>query len=159
MALNAKTENATLNVKLGSDDGSERRNWECDSERQIEKQWWLWTPKLRSDNDGFECRNWKCDEDDSEHRNWEVMALNTETEKRWWWLWTPKLKNVTLNVKLKIDDGSEHRNWECDSEHQTKGVALKAKLKMALDIELKTNNEFERQTEDMTLNAKMTMRL
>ena len=47
IALNAETENATLNVKLGSDDSSERRNWECDSERQTEKWWWLWTPKLR----------------------------------------------------------------------------------------------------------------
>ena len=46
---------------------------------------------------------------------------------------------------------------KCDFEHQTKGVALNAKLKMALDIELKTNNGFKRQTEDTTLNAKMTM--
>ena len=53
MALNAKTKNATLNVKLGSDDGFERWNWECDSERQTEK-WWLWTLKLRSDDDDSE---------------------------------------------------------------------------------------------------------
>nr|CAN83448.1 hypothetical protein VITISV_021464 [Vitis vinifera] len=31
VALNAETGNATLNVKLGSDDGSEHRNRECDS--------------------------------------------------------------------------------------------------------------------------------
>ena len=79
MALNAKTENATLNVKLESDDGSERRDWECDSERQTEK-WWLWMLKLRSD-DGFEPRNWECDEDGSERRYWEVMALNAKIEK------------------------------------------------------------------------------
>ena len=53
MALNAKTKNATLNVKLGSDDGFERWNWECDFERQTEK-WWLWTLKLRSDDDDSE---------------------------------------------------------------------------------------------------------
>ena len=32
MALNAKTGNVTLHVKLGSDDGSDRRNRECDSD-------------------------------------------------------------------------------------------------------------------------------
>ena len=41
MTLNAESENATLNVDLKTDDGSERRNWEQgddeDSERQIEK--------------------------------------------------------------------------------------------------------------------------
>ena len=108
-----------LNVKLGSDDGSKRWNWECESERQTEK-WWLWTPKLRSD-DGSERRNWECDENGSDRRNWEaVMALNAETDKRWWWIWTPKLKNATLNIKLKIDDGYKCQKWECDSERQTK---------------------------------------
>ena len=34
VALNAEIENATLNVNLGSDDDSKRRNRECDSERQ-----------------------------------------------------------------------------------------------------------------------------
>ena len=38
MALNAKTENTTLSVNLGSDNGSEHRNRECD-------------------NDGFESQN------------------------------------------------------------------------------------------------------
>ena len=36
MALNAETEDTTLNVKLMSDDGSERRYWGYDSERQME---------------------------------------------------------------------------------------------------------------------------
>ena len=78
MALNAKIENVTLNVKLRSDDGFERRNWEA---------------TMMSLN--------------VETENAMRMALNTETEKRWWRLWTLKLKNVTLNVKLKTDDGSE----------------------------------------------------
>ena len=50
MALNVETGSVTLNIKLGSTDGSERRNWECDS-------------------DGFESQNWKYDEDDSERRH------------------------------------------------------------------------------------------
>ena len=95
MALNAKTENATLNIKLGSNDDFERQNWECDSERQTEK-WCLWTPKLRS-GDGFE------------HRNWELTSLNV------------KLRRTTLNVKLRRnDDDSEPRNWKYHFEHQTK---------------------------------------
>ena len=58
MALNAKTENVTLNVKLGSDDnGFERRNREWmvpliaeigNANRNV---------KLGSDDDGFERRN------------------------------------------------------------------------------------------------------
>ena len=32
MALNAKTGKVTLHVKLGSDDGSDRQNLECDSD-------------------------------------------------------------------------------------------------------------------------------
>ena len=39
MALNAETEDATLNVDLKTDDGSERRNWKH--------------------GDGSERRNWK----------------------------------------------------------------------------------------------------
>ena len=38
MALNAETKNANQNVKLGSDDGSERRNQECKSECQTRKR-------------------------------------------------------------------------------------------------------------------------
>ena len=80
MALNAETENTTLNVKLRGDNGSECRNWEAimmalnaETER-----WWLWTPnedammalntetenatlnvKLGSDDDGSERQNWE----------------------------------------------------------------------------------------------------
>ena len=63
MALNAKTGSVTLNIKLGSTDGSEHRNWECD-------------------NDGSENQNWKYDEDGSERLYWEVLALNAEL-KAW----------------------------------------------------------------------------
>ena len=50
MALNAETENVTLNIKL-------------------KMRWWLWTPKLRSDDDGSERQNQKCDDDGLECRN------------------------------------------------------------------------------------------
>ena len=82
MALNAKTENATLNIKLGSDDGFERRNWEVVMALNAETENVTLNVKLRRD-------------DGSEHRNWEamMMTLNPETEKydsehqtedRWW---------------------------------------------------------------------------
>ena len=38
-----QTEDATLNVDLKTDDGSERRTQK--------RQWWLWTPKLKSNDD------------------------------------------------------------------------------------------------------------
>ena len=38
-------------------------------------------------------------------------------------------------------------------------MALNAKLKMSLDIELKTDNGSERQTKGVALNANMKMRL
>ena len=77
-ALNTEIENAT------------RMTLNTDTEK-----WWLWTPKLRSDDDGSERQ-----EENT------MMALKAET-KKWWWLWTPKTENMTLNVKLKIDDGFE----------------------------------------------------
>ena len=91
MALNIETDNVTLNIKLRSDDGSERRNWKATMmtlNAEIEnamrmtlnadiEKWWLWTPKLRSGDD-FERWNWKYD---FEH----------QTKNRWW-LWTPKLR-------------------------------------------------------------------
>ena len=46
-------------------------------------------------------------------------------------------------------------NFECQNDK----VAPNAKWKMALDIELKTNNDSVHQTKDSALNAKMTMRL
>ena len=46
MALNAETEDATLNVDQKTDDGFERRT--------EKRQWWLWTPKLKSDDDDSE---------------------------------------------------------------------------------------------------------
>ena len=80
MTLNAKTENTTLNVKLRSDNGSERRNWEAlmmalnaETENVMRmtlntdtEKWWLWTP-----NENV------------------MMALNAETE------------NATLNIKTE----------------------------------------------------------
>ena len=67
---------------------------------ETKKQWWLWIPKLRSDND-------------SKRRNREAMvALNTETEnddgsehQKW-------KAMVALNAETKNDDGTKRRNWE-----------------------------------------------
>ena len=94
-ALNTEIENATrmtLNTdtekwwlwtpKLRSDDGSEHRNWECDS-------------------DDSESQNWKCDEDDSEHQNKKnamMMALNAETENK---TLNVKTESMALNAKVK----------------------------------------------------------
>ena len=91
----------TLSVELKTDDGSER---------QTERRWWLWTPKLRDDNgsehqtenaDGFECRDWE--EIVALKSKWKIlMALNAET-KKWWRLWTSKLRS---------GDNFERRDWE-----------------------------------------------
>ena len=137
-----------LNTELRSDD-SERRNWEAmmtlnaETENAMRmalnadtEKWWLWLPKLRSDDDDSEPQNWKMQLWTS---NWKLMmALNVETE------------NMTLNFKLR-SDGSESRNWEammmtlnpetekCDSKRQTE------KLMMALNVK----------TENVTLNVKL----
>ena len=72
MALNAKLKIVmmALNVELKIDDGSER---------QTEKRWWLWTPKLKTDDEGSE-RQTENSDDGSERRTENtVMALNAET--------------------------------------------------------------------------------
>ena len=66
MALNAKTENATLNVDLKTDDGSERRNWEVMMALNAKTENATLNVDLKTD-DGSERRNWKYDEDSSEH--------------------------------------------------------------------------------------------
>ena len=94
MALNTETENNTLNVKLRSDNGSERRNWEA---------------IMMALN--------------AETENTTRMTLNTDTEKWWLWtpnedaMMTLNAKNgnATLSVKLGSDDSFERRNWEYDS--------------------------------------------
>ena len=63
MALNAKTENVTLSVNLGGDDGSEHWNRECDSDGSERQNW-------KRDEDGSESRNRECDSDGSERQNW-----------------------------------------------------------------------------------------
>ena len=91
-------------------------------------------------NNGSKCQN-------------EDAALNAKT------------KNIMApNAKLKIRLWKP--NWKCDSERQTEDVALNAKLKMqlwasywtmALNVELKTNNDSERQIEGdmMALNVEI----
>ena len=85
-----------MNVKLGSGDGFERRNWECDS-------------------DGSERQNWKCDEDGFERWYWEVMALNAELKvwhgdsecRKPWMNGGPKRRmkqNMTLNAEWRCND-------------------------------------------------------
>ena len=144
VALSAKPGNANRNVKLRSDDGSDRRNRECDS-------------------DGSERQNWKRDEDDSEHQYWEVitMALNAERrcydgperrnrETRQWWLWNPKLKiwwGWLWTPTLRSDnDGSERRTkmwwwlWTLKPGNATM-MALKAKTKNIMRMALNADTE------------------
>ena len=104
------------------------------------RQWWLWTPKLKSDNDGSERQHWevitmalnaerRCD-DGSEHRNRECDS-ERQTRKWWWlwtpkrsetWLWAPKLRSDALNVE------TEKLWWLWTPK--TGEVALNAKLKV-----------------------------
>ena len=118
-----KIDMMTLSVELKTNDGFER---------QTERRWWLWMPKLRDDNgsehqtenaDGSERRDWE--EIMALNAKWKIlMALNAET-KKWWWLWMPKLRidngserrnweaiMMALNVETENEDGSEHRYWE-----------------------------------------------
>ena len=64
---------------------------------ETEKRWWLWMPKLRSDNDDSECQTENT-----------MLALNTET----------KLVMVALNAENWEYD-SERQTENCDSERQT----------------------------------------
>ena len=78
--------------KLRKDGGSKRQNRKemIALNVETEKRWWLWMPKLKSNDDDSEHRNWKYDYKRQTENA--MMALNTETEKRWW-LWTPKLRS------------------------------------------------------------------
>ena len=121
-----QTEDVALNTKLKTRLWTPR--WQRDSERQdddttlnVRMYMWLWMS------------SWKG-----------MMALNAQTKKIWW-LWTPswdmmvalnaEIENMTLNVKLRSDDGSERRNWEATM------MALNAKIEKvmmrALNVEIK----------------------
>ena len=130
MAWNAKrskiwlwtpNENTTLNVKLRSNNGSERRNWEVimmalnvetKNATRITlntdtDEWWPWTPNedammALNVETGKATLNVKLGNDDGFER-W-----NQET--RHWWLSGAKTENATLNVNLGSDDGSESRH-------------------------------------------------
>ena len=120
IALNAETENMNLNVKLMSDNDSERRNWEAmmmalnaETENTTRmalntdtEKWWLWMPNEDA-----------------------MMALNAKTEK--WWLCTPNWKcgMVTSNVV--------NREWM---------VALNAKRRCGSERQTETKHGSERQT-------------
>ena len=94
MALNSKTKNVTLNVKLRSDDGSERRNWERDSRYRAKDKQRLWTLNQRYAS--------KCQGNDA--------ALNAEL-KVWLWMLNRK-ERVALNAKLERDGDSEHQTGQ-----------------------------------------------
>ena len=144
MALNTETRKATLNVKLGNDGGSARRNWECDEDSS--EHWYWWVMALNAER--------RCD-DGSEHWNRETWQ---------WWLWTPKLKMWHWTLNWKHDDDSERRNWETMVALMTPNVinrewtvalntntkkwstALKAKMKQRHLRTPKWNDDSERQT-------------
>ena len=139
-----------LNAERRCDDGSERQNRECNSERQTRKWWWcwmskpkmrwgwLWTLILRSDNDGFERRTkmwwwlWmsklRSDNDGSERRTKICNGFERQNESRQW-LWTPKRRC-----------GSERRNGWCnDAERQSekRRWLWTPNEEVALNVELK----------------------
>ena len=86
------------------DDGPERQNWKCDSQRQAENammaliaetekwRWWFWMPKLKM---------------------WWWWLWMPNPKMWWWWLWVPKLKMQLWMSNWKCDDdGSECWNEE-----------------------------------------------
>ena len=133
MAWNAKrskiwlwtpNENTTLNVKLRSNNGSERRYWwvmalnterRCDDGSERQSRTATLNVKLGNDG-GFERRNWMISSDSKrrtklsngpERQTKQNMALNAETNDMQW-LWTPNWRWVmALNVKTKVGNGSE----------------------------------------------------
>ena len=108
-ALNTEIENAT------------RMTLNTDTEK-----WWLWTPKLRSDDDGSERQ--------AENT---MMALKAET-KKWWWLWTAKTENMIMMAPNAETENAGGWLWtpilrsdDDDSERQAENtmMALKAETK------------------------------
>ena len=59
---------------------------------ETEKRWWLWMPKLRSD-DGSNRRNWEC--------GFERQNKNANLNAKW------KRNLMALNVKLKMQGNNE----------------------------------------------------
>ena len=103
---------------------------------------WLWTSKERKCNDS-KCLN---------EYAWRLWTPKTE-EKLW-----HQMPSWIMALKAKMKAQLWMPNWKCDSEFQTKNVALNAKQKkyiMTLNVELKTNNNSECQTKNMALNAKL----
>ena len=97
MALNTETENVTLNVKLRSDDGSDRRNRKCDEDGSERRYWEVIMMALNTETE-----------------NAMRMALNADTKKWWRWLWTTKLKMrwgwLWMPILRSDNNGSERRN-------------------------------------------------
>ena len=107
MALNAKTEDVTVNVKLRSDDDSERRTKKqgsgCRNENvalNAKIKMWLWTLNRRYDSE--------CQGNDG--------ALHAEL-KAWLWMLNRK-ERVALNAKLERDGDFERQTGRCGFEHQ-----------------------------------------
>ena len=107
MALNAKIENVTLNVKLRNDSGFESRNWEHDSRYRAKEKQRLWTLNWRYDSE--------CQGDDA--------ALNAESKKeggskcqtgKEWWLRTSNWAEiVTLNAETGDAALNNKNDFEC----------------------------------------------
>ena len=132
-----------LNVKLRSDDdGSERWNWEATM--------MALNAELKTDDGDSEPQNWKMRLWTS---NWKsMMALNSKT------------KNVTLNVKLRSDDGSERRNWKMRlwTSNWKPMMALNAKTEnVTLNIKLRSDDGSKRRNweRDSRYRAKDKQRL
>ena len=61
--------NATLNVKLGSDDDSKSRNWKCDEDGSEHRYWEVMALNAKNGNATLSVKLGS--DDGSEHRNWE----------------------------------------------------------------------------------------
>ena len=113
--------------KLRSDDDSKRRNWEAMMalNAETEKRWWLWTPKLRSNDMMTSNADWKKMLDLSAET--ENAALNAKMKMR---LWTPNGKRdlMASNVKLKMQEDNEGKicpNVACYYNSQSMGRVWK----------------------------------
>ena len=63
--------NTTLNVKLGSDDGYERRNWKCDEDDFEHRYWEVMALNAK----------WRCDDDFERQKR----ECDSERQTRKWW--------------------------------------------------------------------------
>ena len=85
-----QTEDATLNVDLKIDDGSERRTENTVMALNVELKVVIMALNAETEDATLNV-NLKTDDGSERRTENTLMTLNAETEK-WWWLWTPNWK-------------------------------------------------------------------